>query len=118
MNKATFVKRVQPLMTKKGEIHNSYYFELLDVLCGRTKFYYNTWHRNNRHYSLSDKSDRYIKLFKALKLKYYFGNDAPRSGKEGEFIALTDSSIRVAKELSKMYKSYEEERVKSNLPKI
>ena len=106
MNKETFVKRIKPLMTKSNELNKRYSFVMLYLLQGHNRFYYNRWSYGCRHFNLIDNSDRYFKVLKALKLKYILGDDAPKGGQEGNYIQLTDGSIRTAKELSKMYKSF------------
>ncbi len=80
------------VLTKKGEV-KVYYADALSMLCGNI-FHPAKWHRNGRHFTLSDKS-AYITTFLDLAgYSYKTGNDAPNGGEAGAFIKISKPAVR------------------------
>lgn len=94
MNKQTIDNKIKAfLYTKKGVLAERYRF-LSDFLVNG-KWHGKNWNGSGRYINLSDTQYRAaIEICKALGLDFYLGNDAPRGGKSGDFVALTAKGKR------------------------
>ena len=89
----------QHLTTKAGTINKRYAHVLGFIAQGKGARYHGArWHGHGRTLSDSD----HWNLIKALKLigvDYVTGNDAPRGGREGDYVELTAKGLRQTREL-------------------
>lgn len=92
MNSETFVKRAQALYTKRKKISIRYLWILSSLVTGGTTFHPFRWYNSGTNFS--DKTQYVLNVLEALKLSYVRGNDAPRGGCEGRYIALTPNAKR------------------------
>lgn len=101
MNTNTFFKRLQALTTKEGNLRVRYSRALWTILnYPNEKIHPRQWVQNGRHSELLDHSERYTEFLDALGLSYTTGNDAPRGGQEGYYIALTPEALHKLPKLS------------------
>ena len=62
------------------------------------------WNGSPNHLSLIDKAFDYKKIFDAIGVKYKSGNDAPKGGRNGDYIKIRKDT---AKKLVDFAKNYE-----------
>lgn len=82
------------LFTQKGEIKARYSSILYALAAGVTRFHCCRWRRNGRRHQLQDDSEKIRRVFNALRLSWTEGNDAPRGGREGDYIEITAAARR------------------------
>ena len=82
------------LFTKKGEIVARYNSIIYALAGGVTRFHCCRWRRNGRRHQLQDESEKIRRVFNALRLPYTEGNDAPRGGREGDYLEITAAARR------------------------
>lgn len=94
MNKQTIENKIKAFFyTKKGVLAERFRF-LADFLV-KGKWYGKSWNGSGRHINLSDTQYRAaIEICEKLGLDFEVGNDAPRGGKSGDFVALTAKGKR------------------------
>jgi hypothetical protein len=63
------------------------------------KIYAKYYTGSGNHINLVDMSFYIIGILNALKLKYSTGNDAPRGGKNGDFIKVSSKAIQIIRSL-------------------
>lgn len=85
---------VAGLLTKKGEINATYRIIFDQLAAGVDKFRPCHWRGSRRHLTLQDDGYNIRRVFNVLRLSYTEGNDAPRGGREGDFIELTAAARR------------------------
>ena len=103
MKKETLQARIDAMRCKNGVLNN---VDVLERLLINGIFHGKEWRRDGRHISLSD--CRYyaaINFCDKLGIDYELGNDAPRGGKEGDFIKLTAKGKRQVAEWVKAKKA-------------
>lgn len=82
------------LFTKKGEIIARYSSIFYALAAGVNRFHCCHWHRNGRRHQFEDNREKIRRVFNALRLSYNEGNDAPRGGREGDYIEITAAARR------------------------
>lgn len=96
MKAKTLKQRIaERLTTKKGEL-NTRYAHINDFLL-EGKAHYIKWCNHGRRLNRA-KHDATLEALSALGIDYTVGNDAPRGGMEGYFIALTAKGRRQVKD--------------------
>ena len=80
------------VLTQKGEVHQHYLSAIQNCRFDGNKIYYSSWKRNGRHQTLVDYSFKIIQILQAQKYKFELGNDAPRGGKDGNFIKVSSTA--------------------------
>lgn len=97
MNVTTLNNRIEKhLFTKKGVLADRYSF-IADFLI-RGKWYGKEWRSSGRWRNLSDTRYRAaIEICEALQIDFTLGNDAPRGGISGDYVALTEKGKRQVK---------------------
>lgn len=105
MKATTLEAKIQKhLTTKKGAIKDKYSFYKDFLVQGY--WFGKSWKGRGRHISLSDTSYRAaIEICDALGIDYSLGNDAPRGGKEGDFVEITKNGKRQIAEWVKIEKA-------------
>lgn len=96
MTTTTFNRRLEAagLFTKKGDLNARYSSIIEHLAAGLDKFHPIRWHRNGRRHQLEDKGGNIRRVLEALRLSYVEGNDAPRGGREGDYIEITSAACR------------------------
>lgn len=96
MNATTFNSRLEAagLFTKKGDLNARYSSIIEHLAAGLDRFHPCCWHRNGRRHQLEDKGGNIRRVLEALHLSYIEGNDAPRGGREGDYIEITPAARR------------------------
>lgn len=100
MNYETFIKRIEPRLTKAGSIHchDVVAISMIKYLAQSSSntWHYHHWSRNGYRYSLvgDNHFERFRQFCRLLGLIYYVGNDAPHSGAEGDYVYFPESSRR------------------------
>lgn len=95
--------RIDAMRCKNGVLNN---VDVLERLLINGIFHGKEWRGNGRHISLSD--CRYyaaINFCDKLRIDYELGNDAPRGGKEGDYVKLTEKGKRQVAEWVKAKKA-------------
>lgn len=112
MKSTTLQKRIEKnLFTAKGTLVCRYSF--LDDFLIRGIWHGKRYTGRGRHLSLS--TTQYlaaIEICEALQLDFELGNDAPRGGKEGDFVKLTAKGQRQIKEYVKELQAIREEKAR------
>lgn len=105
MKATTLLKRIEAkLYTKKGTLAAKYHF-IFDLLLNG-KYYYNHYSGSGRFTTiLTGGKIHAINSLHLLGIDWTLGNDAPRSGKIGDFIALTEKGKRQVAEWVKIRKA-------------
>lgn len=98
MKKETFEKKIRPLLRKDGKL-KVVYEEVISWLVYHpsAKARPFTWRNYGR--SARDFTQYYWDVLSVLNIDYNYGNDAPRGGKEGNYIVLTKKGQRRIKEI-------------------
>lgn len=91
MNRKTFIERAQALYTKKGEIAIKYEWILSNIISDANTIF-RPFHWRNHGASASEKAQDIHTVLQALRLSYIDGNDAPRGGRDGDYIVLTSNA--------------------------
>jgi len=92
------------LLRKDGTLKKRYLNILSwneSLLIGK-KIYPKRW--GHKYASLIDDSDKYIDILNALKLKFSTGNDAPKGGKEGDYIKISKRALNKIERFISQYK--------------
>lgn len=87
------------VLTQKGEVHQHVISAIQNCRFDGNKIYFSSWKRNGRHHTLADYSFRIIQILQAQKYKMEFGNDAPRGGKDGDFIKVSTTARKFLQSL-------------------
>lgn len=105
MKATTLQAKIQKhLTTKKGAIKDRYSFYKDFLVQGY--WFGKSWRGRGRHISLSDTQyNAAIEICDALGIDYKLGNDAPRGGKEGDFVEITKKGKRQIAEWLKIEKA-------------
>ena len=82
------------IFTKKGTLSRFYINALLNSTFSNCKIYTKFYRGSGRHISLSDSTFYIIQLLKAKGYKYTEENDAPRGGKNGDYIKVSSTAHR------------------------
>lgn len=77
-------------------------FTLIDKLVRGIPIYKQWSRKNRRYYLITDDYDDAVSICRILKLDYEEGNNAPRGGKDGDFVRLTDKGIKQVADYAKM----------------
>ena len=107
MKAETLQKRIEMrLTTKTGKIMEKYK-EVIDIISNPDcdKWYLTEWRGRGRKRSLSDRMPNAKEGLYLLSIDFETGNDAPRGGREGDYIALTAKGRRQVKEYAMSKKS-------------
>lgn len=91
MNRKTFIERAQALHTQKRELAVKYEW-ILSNLISDANTIFRPFHWRNYGASASDKTQDIHTVLQALRLSYIDGNDAPRGGRDGDYIVLTSNA--------------------------
>lgn len=104
MNKEIFTKRLKSLTTKQGLLETKY-VDIIDDIMNSDKFHYFRWvgNQNKKPYKMNRES-LYLAVLDVLKLPYTRGNDAPRGGQEGNYLALDHHAIQALREVRNEYR--------------
>ncbi|MDD3040899.1 hypothetical protein [Bacteroides sp.] len=62
----------------------------------------NRWNRSGRHCKFVSHMDVYVNALDAIGIAYERGNDAPRGGKEGDYLKLSAKGRRQVMEFAKL----------------
>lgn len=90
MKKETLQKRIEKNLTTKAGTVSVKFAEVIKLINNpETTLYPVQWHRNGRHMSISDHTANIVEGLHLLGIDFEQGNDAPRGGRNGEFIRLT-----------------------------
>jgi len=95
MKKIKLSKEYKNKLLKKDQSLKKRYLDILlwnGSLLIDKKIYPKRW--GHKYKTLVDNSDKYIDILNALKLKFSTGNDAPRGGKEGDYIKISKKAIK------------------------
>ena len=82
------LKKAGILTKKAGRINNHYEMAIVDSRKDEEKKRIYTFQWQNKGRNAKDTSSRILHIIRALGYKYSFGNDAPKGGKNGEYIQL------------------------------
>lgn len=88
---------MKTLYTKQGKLRNSIQQAIEGIY--ETKIYTDRWVGSGRRKNLQSTHSNVVELLGALKLKYKTGNDAPRGGREGNFIKISTRALAKIKNL-------------------
>lgn len=113
MRTKTFINRIKDVaMTKRGKIAVRYLDAITtieDMAKGHTRYPY-YWARNAGRFRLDGETEvgNTVVLLGKLGIKLSWGNDAPRGGKEGDYMYLAKAEIKKLKdvEFSEIYRIY------------
>lgn len=89
------------LTTKKGTIKAKYESVIFLILNPKSKIHPVSSRYSGGYVNVSDRTDDLIEGLKLLGIDYEQGNDAPRGGRDGNFIQLTTKGRRQVAKLSK-----------------
>lgn len=113
MNTKTFINRIKNVaMTKRGKIASRYMDAIttIEYIAGGKNRYPYRWVRNAGRCRLDGCTEvgNTITLLDILGIKLSWGNDAPKGGKEGDYMCLSKAEIRKLKDVdfSKIYEDY------------
>ena len=81
------------IYTKKGELNKLFLNALKNSRMSKNKIYPASYTGSGRYINLSDYSFYIEILLKDKGYKYTRGNDAPRSGKNGDFIKVSKTAM-------------------------
>ena len=101
IRKADETSRAQNFVTKSNELSKTVKNAVSNSIYRNGKFYPKSWVGSGRHISLRDNSFYIIELLKRLGYKYTLGNDAPKGGKEGDYIKCSTTARNAIYELLK-----------------
>lgn len=76
------------IITKAGKINDHYASAVVNSRTDAKEKRIYTFQWRNKGRSARDTSERVFAIVRALGYKYSFGNDAPKGGREGDFIQL------------------------------
>lgn len=88
------------LVTKKDGTLKARVLEAIENKVFSTKIYYQSWAGSNRNKSLCTYEFEITQLLKLAGYKFTYGNDAPRGGKDGDFIKISNTAFNFLKSLT------------------
>lgn len=92
MNRNTLISRInKSLTTKSGEIAQKYESDL-SALLSDINIVFRPFYWRNKGRGAHDSTQTLQAMLEALKLPYTAGNDAPRGGRDGDYIVLASNA--------------------------
>jgi hypothetical protein len=91
----TLTKKAQTaLLTKSGNLHRNYRNAIESSRFAGNKIYTCFWSKSGSHLNLKDYTFYVTNALTLGGYKYKFGNDAPRGGKEGNYIQVGKPAVK------------------------
>lgn len=99
MKKETLQKRIDThLSTKKRKVYKCFECVIEALKHSKHKIHPNIWTRSGRFYNLKSNMKNLEHGLTLLGVDYITGNDAPRGGREGDFVKITPKGLSQIKQ--------------------